>query len=49
MYDKGFLALVFGRIGKNLFMIPVESACISAMYAALVRPMVQRGMVPGLR
>ena len=49
MYNKGFLALLPGRIAKNLIMIPIESACISAMHLALVQPMTRRGMVPGLR
>ncbi|MGO5023655.1 folate family ECF transporter S component [Lawsonibacter sp. LCP25S3_G6] len=49
MYNKGFLVLLPGRIAKNLIMIPIESACISAMHMMLVQPMTRRGMVPGLR
>lgn len=43
--DKGFLVLLPGRVAKNLIMIPIESACISAMYFLLVEPMVRRGML----
>lgn len=48
MYNKGFLVLLPGRIAKNLIMIPIESACITAMHMMLVQPMTRRGMVPGL-
>lgn len=48
MYNKGFLALLPGRIAKNLIMIPIESACVTAMHMMLVQPMTRRGMVPGL-
>ena len=48
MLDKGFLVLLPGRIAKNLIMIPVESACITAMHMMLVQPMTRRGMVPGM-
>ena len=47
MLDKGFLVLLPGRIAKNLIMIPIESACITAMHMMLVQPMTRRGMVPG--
>lgn len=46
MYNKGFLVLLPGRIVKNLVMIPIEAACISAMHFALVEPMTRRGMLP---
>ena len=48
MYNKGFLALLPGRVAKNLIMIPIESACITAMHMMLVQPMTRRGMVPGM-
>lgn len=48
MYNKGFLVLLPGRIAKNLIMIPIESACVTAMHMMLVQPMTRRGMVPGL-
>ena len=49
MLNKGYLALLPGRIAKNLIMIPIESSCIAAMHLMLVQPMTRRGMVPGLR
>ena len=43
--DKGFLLLLPGRVLKNLMMIPIEFAAISAMHGLLVEPMARRGML----
>lgn len=42
----GALVQLPARVVKNLLMIPIESACISAMYFALVEPLARRGMLP---
>ena len=45
MLDKGFWALLPGRVVKNFIMIPIESVGITAMHMMLVEPMTRRGML----